>query len=760
MKRSPPAAIASPPDALTAPAGDALRVSESRYRRLFETARDGILLLNADTAHIEDVNPYLIEMLGYSHAEFLGKELWEVGPFADIAQSKDMFAQLQTTGYVRYDDLPLKTKGGAHIAVEFVSNTYDCDGIEVIQCNIRNIAERKAATAKIRRQTHLYAALSQCNKAIVRCTSEDELFSQICRAAVQFGGMSMAWIGIVDTGTLAVRPATSFGDHAGYLRDIDISAAADSPFGGGPTGTAIRENHPYWCQDFLNDPVTVPWREHGARAGWAGSAALPLHRNGDVVGAFSLYSGEANAFDPLARDLLVEMSANISFALDNFARESQRKRATEQLRAAEEQLHGLIRHLPFPLVLFGAGAGMGFANDRFADVYLSGQLDSPELQRLKHRPGGGWRAMELRRRDGGDGRARAQVIAARYGVLVVIDDTIGRLSAEEYAQLQQRIAELENLSATDRLTGVWNRVQLERTVDVEMIRAARLNQSVTLILLDIDHFKRVNDDHGHLVGDAVLKEFVGRIRERMRATDSLFRWGGDEFVVLAIAIGYRGGAVLAESLRNAIAAEPFAIAGPITASLGVAECMEPETAENWFQRTDQALYAAKAAGRNHVYIDRRGSSDLYADRPGIGVLHLNWLEAYESGEPMIDAEHRELFRLGNALIAAAIKQDSKPEMWRAALDSLRTHVVLHFQNEEAVLARHGYERLAEHQRDHAALLDRARELEAAVIVDAGELVSLVNFVVRDVIARHMLKVDRDFFPLFRQENGGAIRAGC
>jgi PAS domain S-box-containing protein len=89
---------------------DALRISESRYRRLFETARDGILLLNADTAQIEDVNPYLIEMLGYSHAEFLGKKLWEVGAFADRAESKEMFAELQAKGYVRYDDLPLKTK--------------------------------------------------------------------------------------------------------------------------------------------------------------------------------------------------------------------------------------------------------------------------------------------------------------------------------------------------------------------------------------------------------------------------------------------------------------------------------------------------------------------------------------------------------------------------------------------------------------------------------------------------------------------------
>ena len=128
----------------------ALRVSESRYRRLFETARDGILLLNSDTAQIEDVNPYLIELLGYSHAEFLGKKLWEVGPFADRAESKEMFAELQAKGYVRYEDLPLKTKAGAEIPVEFVSNTYDCEGIRIIQCNIRNITERKQMEDRVR----------------------------------------------------------------------------------------------------------------------------------------------------------------------------------------------------------------------------------------------------------------------------------------------------------------------------------------------------------------------------------------------------------------------------------------------------------------------------------------------------------------------------------------------------------------------------------------------------------------------------------
>jgi diguanylate cyclase (GGDEF)-like protein/PAS domain S-box-containing protein len=127
----------------------ALRVSEMRYRRLFEAARDGILLLNASTAEIEDANPFVIDLLGYSHAELLGQKLWEVGAFVDVAESQEKFSELQTQGYVRYDDLPLRKKNGGTVPVEFVSNTYDCAGVTVIQCNIRDISARKRSDEKI-----------------------------------------------------------------------------------------------------------------------------------------------------------------------------------------------------------------------------------------------------------------------------------------------------------------------------------------------------------------------------------------------------------------------------------------------------------------------------------------------------------------------------------------------------------------------------------------------------------------------------------
>ncbi len=136
-----------------------LQVSETRYRRLFETAQDGILILDADTGQITDVNPFLQEMLGYTREGFLGKRLWEIGPFKDAPASQIAFAELQHKGYIRYEGLPLERSDGRHMDVEFVSNVYRVDGRRVIQCNIRDITERKHHEREIESVAALGAAL-------------------------------------------------------------------------------------------------------------------------------------------------------------------------------------------------------------------------------------------------------------------------------------------------------------------------------------------------------------------------------------------------------------------------------------------------------------------------------------------------------------------------------------------------------------------------------------------------------------------------
>jgi two-component system cell cycle sensor histidine kinase/response regulator CckA len=141
-----------------------LAASELRYRRLFETARDGILILDAATGTVVDANPFLLNLLGYSHDQIIGQAIWELGFLKDTIASWENFLELQLKEYVRYDDLPLETFNGRRVDVEFISNVYFVDQKKVIQCNIRDITERKRA-GEVR--TRLATAVEQTADTIV-----------------------------------------------------------------------------------------------------------------------------------------------------------------------------------------------------------------------------------------------------------------------------------------------------------------------------------------------------------------------------------------------------------------------------------------------------------------------------------------------------------------------------------------------------------------------------------------------------------------
>ncbi len=172
------------------------------------------------------------------------------------------------------------------------------------------------------------------------------------------------------------------------------------------------------------------------------------------------------------------------------------------------------------------------------------------------------------------------------------------LAANE--QLEEKTRELEILSATDRLTRVYNRLKLDEFLKSEFARSQRYGHPLSVILLDIDHFKAVNDTYGHPAGDKALCEVANLLQTRTRKSDLLGRWGGEEFMIICAETGIDGARTLAEELRSSIENHPFPVVGSKTASFGVAERGADDTIESLINRADEALYRAKAGGRNRV----------------------------------------------------------------------------------------------------------------------------------------------------------------
>lgn len=364
-------------------AEDKLIASEIRYRRLFEAAKDGILILDAETGMIVDVNPFLIELLGFSHTEFMGKKVWELGFLKDIVANQANFVELQQKGYIRYEDLPIETADGRRIHVEFVSNAYTVEHTKVIQCNIRDITERKQAEKEILRLNQLYGVTSHVNQAVVRITTQEELLETVCRVIAEHGGFKLAWVGQIEPESNQVVPVAAAGPARDYVNGIVIFTYDSRPEGRGPVGTCIRELKPFVQNDFINDPNTQPWRERARSFGFHGSAAFPIFKEGQVWGALVVYSGEIGYFGTRETKLLEEAAGDIGFALDNIDKERQRKVAAKILKESEEKFKNLADQSP-NIIFIHSGKNIVYANKIAEQLmgYSLEELYSPEFNFL------------------------------------------------------------------------------------------------------------------------------------------------------------------------------------------------------------------------------------------------------------------------------------------------------------------------------------------------------------------------------------------
>ncbi len=254
-----------------------------------------------------------------------------------------------------------------HLRAELGERIRDQSGHVVSATGIvQDVTDRKRNESRILRLSRLYQATTRCSEAIVRCQTPQELWNEVCRAAVEAGGLKLAWIGLAEGSD--VRQVAHYGAGIEYLNKAHIVTSADDPRGRGPTGTSIREGRPVWCQDFLANELTRPWRESGGKFGWRASASLPLRRDNQVVGSFTLYAAEVNAFDEEIQNLLIDMAANIGFGMERFAQEERRVAAETELRASEARNRLLLRNLNAGVIVRDARAGIIFCNERAAEL--------------------------------------------------------------------------------------------------------------------------------------------------------------------------------------------------------------------------------------------------------------------------------------------------------------------------------------------------------------------------------------------------------
>ena len=315
-----------------------LEESEAHYRRLFETAKDGILILDGDTGRIIDANPFLQDLLGYPESELIGKALWEIGSVKDIPASQAAMRELQKNEYIRYEDLPLETKAGVLKHVEFVSNVYLVNGFRVIQCNIRDITERKHAEAQVLTTNDELLALvnelqwrdrqmqlmNRMNELLQSCITPDEAYRVIALCAADlFPGHN---------GSLAILPSRNENlevvSRWGTEVIMEPSFALDACW-------ALRLGQIHEVIDLETGLLC----HHFQRPLQGGYFCLPLTVQGEMLGVLSLIDNtiQRGEHPPGLKQLAVTVGETIKLSLSNLKLRDELRR-----QAIHDPLTGLF----------------------------------------------------------------------------------------------------------------------------------------------------------------------------------------------------------------------------------------------------------------------------------------------------------------------------------------------------------------------------------------------------------------------------------
>ncbi|HEX5710573.1 MAG TPA: EAL domain-containing protein [Sulfuricurvum sp.] len=635
--------------------------TKNQLRTLLNTIPDLIWLKDKNGVYLL-CNPMFERFFGAKEGEIVGKTDYDFvdKEQADAFRNHDNLAMEANTPTMNEEWITFASDGHRAlletVKIPMINKHNDLLGILGIS---HDITRRHHQEERIHQLTKLYATLSQCNHAIVHSNTPNELFLKVCESIVVQGGMSMAWIGTIDQKAQRIYPIVSYGDDNHYLDGIELSTQADLPSGIGPTGVAAREDHPCWCQDFMNDSATALWHDRAAQRGWKSSAALPIHLYDDVVGVFTIYSQTLNAFDPSSQELIIEMAMELSYAMENFDRENKRKVSESKLIQTEKLLEEMSMAAHIGGWEINLKNEMGIWTKEAAKIYDMVPEETITLPLALSVYEGEWSEkiqtalnelihqrkscdLELKMTTFKGKQKWVRIIASP----IIVEGEVNQMHGSIQDITTQKMAEekVQWLAQYDALTGLPNRNLLNDRIQYAISIAHRSKEPIALLFLDLDHFKNINDSLGHTIGDDLLINVSNRMKPIIREEDTLSRQGGDEFIIVLPNTDSDGAAHVAQKIIDAVS-QPYLIKEhelSVTPSIGIALYpIDGNNAEALYQSADIAMYHAKHDGRNCFRfvtpeIQARSARNLEIENALRHALQRNELEVYY--QPQISVE--------------------------------------------------------------------------------------------------------------------------
>ena len=610
-------------------ANEALKISEELLRSFFNAGYVGMSIISSDKK-FRQVNDALCDIVGYTKDELLGKSMVDLVHEDVIDETVALFDKIlggDVDGYTTEKKCVHKNGYIIYISIAVECVRRKNGSVDYMVAFLQDITRKRQAEMELYRYNRALNVLNQCNHAIVHATSGQQMINEICRIIIQTGGYRFAWVGYAKADiNRVIYPVASAGHEAGYLDYCFDWKDEGKPFD--PVTDAIRSGKTQIVKNLTTDPVYGVQRNAALERGYRSEISLPLMAGSKSFGALMIYSSEPDAFDKEEEKLLVSLAEDLAYGILAMYARSRNKQDDSENQDNDQKFRIFYDESPamfftlnehgkiITLNKYGAEE-LGYRIDELSGRYFY-ELSSNNYQQLT-------KAMLASCMEGKDRRYHyEQHKICKDGRILWVKETMRLYTSpsgeknifvvsEDITELQRRSEQLSFQATHDSLTGLINRGEFEVRLENMLFASQSDGSQHALCILDLDHFRSINDTCGHLAGDEMLRQIGMILQEQIRKRDTIARLGGDEFAILMDHCPLHRAETVTKKLLKSISEFDF-IWENQTFKGGVSIGIVPVNGlsgniSDVLKSADAACYAAKKKGGNYIHIHKGDATD-------------------------------------------------------------------------------------------------------------------------------------------------------